>query len=106
MKKRNLEILNAIRKERKIFWEEEYPNYSFDEKVNYWLASIYRGMRTQGEALGDEYSEFSKKSYELWKETEPDFDIIFVEVMKRIPNFDFREYHERITKEQFIKKDF
>lgn len=99
-------LIEEIQKEEKVFWEETYPKYNFKEKVTHWLASIHRGMRTQGETFGDEYSLFSKSGYEKMKEAEPDFDIIFIEVMKRIPNFDFREYQDRITKEQFIKKDF
>jgi len=34
-------------------------------------------MRTQGESLGDEYSEFSKDWYETNKKIEPNFDNIF-----------------------------
>ena len=41
----------ALQKE---FWDNEYPELSFEEKINYWLGSIHKGMRTQGETFGDE----------------------------------------------------
>ncbi len=44
--------LASLEKER-LFWAEEYPNLSNDEKVKFWLADIYRGMRSQGEAVGE-----------------------------------------------------
>jgi len=97
MKERGfLKLIEEIRELERIFWEEEYPNYDFSEKKSYWLRTIHRGMRTQGEAIGDEYSLFSKKSYEIWKETEPDFDRIFAEISGGIPHFDWQEYQRRI----------
>ena len=67
--------------ETRIFWKKEYPSYSREEKVRYWLASIHRGMRTQGEATGGEYSEFSSDWYTWVKSVEPNFDDIFKEVV-------------------------
>ncbi|SIS92031.1 hypothetical protein SAMN05421786_103110 [Chryseobacterium ureilyticum] len=79
------------------FWKEKYPKMSFDEKKKYWLASTHKGMRTQGEALGDEYSEFSKGWYDFAKEHEPDFDEIFDYVTKHLGfEFDWEEYSKRI----------
>ena len=91
-----LEFVKEIQEQERIFWEEEYPSYDLSQKKSYWLANIHRGMRTQGEAIGDEYSLFSKKSYEIWKETEPDFDQIFAEISGGIPHFDWQEYQRRI----------
>ena len=45
MKDKNRKLLEEIREQRRIFWEEEYPNYSLSQKKSYWLASIHRGMR-------------------------------------------------------------
>ncbi|OCA69352.1 hypothetical protein BBI01_14475 [Chryseobacterium artocarpi] len=79
------------------FWKEEYPKMGFDEKKKYWLASTHKGMRTQGEVLGDEYSEFSKGWYDFAKEHEPDFDEIFDYVTKNLGfEFDWEEYNKRI----------
>jgi|GEM_PF-3341083 len=86
------------------FWQEEYPKMNFDEKVGHWLPMIHRGMRTQGEALGDPYSEFSKESYEKWKQLEPDFDRIFDAVAPLLgSDFDRNEYEQRIRKPFFIR---
>ena len=84
---------------QKRFWSEEYPQLSFEEKVRYWEESTYRTMRTQGEALADEYSEFSKAWYDFAIEHEPDFDRIFKEAMDRFTagfEFDWKEYEKRI----------
>ena len=81
------------------FWKEEYPKLSFVEKKKYWLASTHKGMRNQGEALGDEYSEFSKKWYDFAKEHEPKFDEIFIYVTDNLGfKFDWQKYKERIKK--------
>ncbi len=81
------------------FWNEKYPKMSLEEKKRYWLASTHRGMRTQGEALGDEYSEFSKEWYDFAKAHEPDFDEIFDYVTKNLGfEFDWEKYNKRIKK--------
>lgn len=81
------------------FWKDEYPKLSLDEKKKYWLASTHKGMRTQGEALADEYSEFSKKWYDFAKENEPNFDEIFKYVADNLGfKFKWEEYNERIKK--------
>lgn len=88
------------------FWKKEYPKMTHKDKVAYWLASTHKGMRTQGEALGDEYSEFSKEWYETNKQIEPDFDSIFKEAMKNIGfDFNWSEYNKRITKKWYLKKN-
>jgi hypothetical protein len=79
------------------FWKEKYPKMSLEEKKKYWLASTHKGMRTQGEAFGDEYSEFSKKWYDFAIENEPNFDEIFDYVTKNLGfKFDWEEYKKRI----------
>lgn len=79
------------------FWTEEYPKLSREEKVKYWLASTHKGMRTQGEAFNDEYSEFSKGWYEHAISVESDFEEIFKEAISNIGfEFDWEEYSKRI----------
>lgn len=93
------EFLQKIIDDQNKFRSEEYPQLSFEEKVRYWEESTYRTMRTQGEALADEYSGFSKKWYDSAKENEPDFDRIFKEAIDRFTagfEFDWKEYEKRI----------
>jgi hypothetical protein len=93
----NNAIFERMRIDEEHFWQFEYPHKTFYEKVQYWLASIHKGMRSQGEAINDEYSEFSLKWYQWAKEKEPAFDEIFKEVTKRLGfDFDWDEYRRRI----------
>lgn len=97
MKSEFEKFIEEIENSQKKYWEEEYPKLSRDKKIKYWLASTHKGMRTQGEALADEYSEFSKKWYDHATSVEPDFDNIFKEAMSNIGfEFDWDEYSKRI----------
>lgn len=90
-------FIEEVEASRKNFWEEKYPKMSIEEKKKYWLASTHKGMRTQGEAFADEYSEFSKGWYDFAKEHEPNFDEIFDYVTKNLGfEFDWKEYYKRI----------
>lgn len=98
-KARHLKEIQEFDNSMNKFWDEEYPKMSLEEKKKYWLAGTHKGMRTQGEAIGDEYSEFSKKWYDFAKEHEPDFDEIFDYVTKNLGfEFDWEEYKKRIKK--------
>lgn len=89
--------LEEILKRQDEFQYKEYPKLNKKEKINYWLAKTYDGMRTQGEVIADEYSEFSKKWYEHALSVESDFDNIFKEVVANIGfEFNWEEYHKRI----------
>lgn len=88
----------AYEEETRLFWAKEYPSYSREQKVSYWLASVHHGMRTQGEATADEYSEFSLEWYDWVKSVEPKFDAIFKSVVPLLGfDFDWDEYEKRIT---------
>ncbi|WP_346986178.1 hypothetical protein [Chryseobacterium sp. POE27] len=92
-------FIEEVEASRKNFWEETYPKMSLEEKKKYWLASTHKGMRTQGEAFADEYSEFSKEWYDFAKEHEPQFDEIFDYVTKNLGfEFDWKEFNKRIKK--------
>ncbi|WP_046743442.1 hypothetical protein [Kordia zhangzhouensis] len=92
------------KEEENYFWKEEYQKMSYQKKVNYWLTTIHQEMRSQGEALGDEYSEFSKEWYETNKNIEPNFDSIFKEAIENISfEFNWNEYYKRNSK--ILKKD-
>jgi hypothetical protein len=96
---KHIALFERMRIVEERFWQFEYPNKTFSEKVQHWLEAVHRGMRSQGEAINDEYSEFSFKWYQWVKEKEPEFDNIFKEVVKRL-GFDFNwdEYNKRIAK--------
>lgn len=90
-------FIESMERQRREFWEREYPAMSRSERVSYWLSSTHRGMRAQGEATGDEYSEFSPGWYTSARQAEPDFDAIFREVVARLGfSFDWAEYQRRI----------
>lgn len=84
------EISRQAEAEALHFWQEEYPRYSRERKQTYWLAQIHRGMRTQGEAVGDPYTEFSPEWYADALAREPDFESIRQEIMPRM-GFEFDE---------------
>lgn len=91
-KNRFVEINNSV----KDFRENEYPNYSFEQKVEYWTSTIHSGMRFHGESTGDPYNEFSKATYENWLSFEPNFDSVFEQVIHKLDDFDISEYKRRI----------
>ena len=86
--------------EARRYWAEEYPRLPFEAKVMRWLPDVHRGMRYQGEATGDEYSQFSARWYEGAKEVEPEIDRIMEAVVPRLGfEFDWAEYRRRISGE-------
>lgn len=99
MKSEFEKFIDKNEKEFNKYWSEEYPKLNLEEKKKYWLASTHKGMRTQGEAFADEYSEFSKKWYDFAKEHEPKFDEIFEYVANNLGfKFNWDEYKKRIEK--------
>ncbi|HEY9007692.1 MAG TPA: hypothetical protein VIM75_16245 [Ohtaekwangia sp.] len=85
-----------LKEREESFWLNEYNNYSRSKKIEYWLSNIHHGMRIQGEATGDKYSEFSKAWYNYVKSREPDFDSIFIAVTRQLGfDFDWNEYEKR-----------
>lgn len=92
-------IFNEAQIKSNIFWEENYPKKNIEEKIDFWLSEIHRGMRCQGESINDEYSEFSYNWYVWVKSKEPKLDEIFNEVVRKLGfDFDWDKYYERIQK--------
>ena len=92
-----LRFIEQLERQRREFWQREYPAMSRPQRVKYWLSSTHHGMRTQGEATGDEYSEFSPRWYARARQAEPDFDAIFREAVAGLGfAFDRAEYQRRI----------
>lgn len=72
---------------------------TIEKKIDYWLSNIHHGMRMQGEATSDPYSEFSVDWYRYVTSKEKDFDLIFREVVTRLGmTFNWAEYIKRINK--------
>lgn len=87
------------KKNEQSFWIEEYPQYSVERKITYWVSNIHHGMRMQGEATADPYSEFSIKWYLDVILKDSDFDVVFEKVVPKLGvNFDWTEYNKRIGK--------
>lgn len=59
---------------QKNFMETEYKTLSEADRVDYWSGMIHQQFRWNEESGVDGYSLFSKDSYALWKEEEPDMD--------------------------------
>lgn len=88
-----------LKEEERLFWINEYCNYSIENKIKYWLADIQHGMRMQGEATNDPYSEFSVEWYENVKSKDANFDFIFSKAVQSFNiNFDWKEYYKRINR--------
>lgn len=98
--KQSRERYREFKANARMYWEEDYPKLSFDDCVKRWLADVHRGMRTQGEVLNDEYSNFSPRWYEEAKKLEPEIDRIMEAVAPRLGfDFDWPEYRSRIAGE-------
>lgn len=80
--KRYDEISEALREYSEQFWENEYPQKSFDDKIKYWSGKFGRQIRFNGESGFDEYAVFSYKDYCNWKEHEPQIDDLLPKVLK------------------------
>ena len=97
--KRDLEqAFEQARAESRKFWSDEYPAMTRDQRIKYWLGDVLHGMRSQGEATGDAYSEFSPEWHSFARSMEPDFDELFREAVKALESgFDWMEYYRRIN---------
>ncbi|MDG2431391.1 hypothetical protein [Flavobacterium sp.] len=93
------ELAEKAKEKERLFWIDEYPNYSIEDKTKYWVANIHHGMRMQGEATADQYSEFSVEWYQYVTSREKEFDFIFTMVVPRLGiDFNWDEYYKRIEK--------
>lgn len=92
-------IFNENQIKSDVFWEQEYPHKTIEEKIDFWLSEVHRGMRYQGESINDEYSEFSCNWHVWVKSKEPNFDEIFIVITKKLGfEFDWQEYYKRIQR--------
>lgn len=84
------------------FEKEEYPNFSFNEKVKYWSGVLYRQMRWQVESGLDPYAIYDSKWHEI-KKQEPEIDKIMDCVFDEYWNGEWSkvEFAKRIKNDNF-----
>ncbi len=80
--KRLRKVSQDIQKEEKLFWDEEYPSKSREERIKHWASSLYRSMRSQEEVGQSAYSIYKKKWLEEVLKVEPEFMTFLPGVVK------------------------
>jgi hypothetical protein len=90
-------------KKRINFESNEYPKFSFEEKVKFWSGNLHRQMRWQVESGLDPYAIYDEQWYKEVKITEPNIDLIMNEVFAKHwsstgGKWEKEEYYKRINK--------
>lgn len=80
--KANKEFEEAVERQKN-FMETEYKTLSEEDRVDYWSGMIRQQFRWNEESGVDGYAMFSKKSYLLWKEEEPEIDKLLPLIAKK-----------------------
>ena len=92
--------LKALEEAANKFWNEEYPQKSFEDKVEYWKKTMEKGMLEQSNLGLPQFDIFNKEWYESIKEQEKNFD--------QIVNTIFKMHWTEMNREEFelaIAKD-
>ena len=89
-----------VKQDEKLFWDKEYPDFSFEDKIKYWASENQRLMRWQAESGLDEYDIFSPQWYKWAKEKEPEIDKIMDIAFEKYLSWEWskEEYLKRIGK--------
>lgn len=74
--------------EEELFWKNEYPKKSFNQKVEFWNGILHRQMRWQGESGYDEYLIFNKDWYVKTIHQDPEFERVFDNLLEN----SFKQY--------------
>lgn len=82
------------------FHQEEYPTFSFDQKVKHWSGTLHRQMRWQAESGLDPYAIYDKDWYDNAKKEEPNIDSIMDEVFAKYWSTTGGEW----SKEEYLKR--
>ncbi len=77
-----LKLISEIRQEEKIFWEEEYPCKTREDKISHWASKMFRSMRTQTEIGQDPYDLYKGNWLKEVLKVEPDFISFLPEIFK------------------------
>jgi hypothetical protein len=64
------------------FWEYEYKEKSYHERIKYWCNRLHRQYRWNEESGIDGMAVFSKEDYLEWKQKETEIDIMLPEIIK------------------------
>ena len=67
-----------------LFWIEEYPKKSYNERIDHWVTEIGRQLRWNEESGIDTSDYFSDLDVEKWREIEPKIDEIISKVRERL----------------------
>lgn len=74
------EWFKKIQEEEEIFWSQQYPSFTKEEKIRYWSGSLHRQMRWQAESGLDPYDIYSLETLADIKKVENDF-VEFLEII-------------------------
>ena len=77
------------------FWDEEYPNKTFEEKVSYWSGSIHRIIRWTNESVTSGTCTFDKNWYLSCKEQDPNFDELLPYILDKL-NYDRETFYKTL----------
>lgn len=59
-----------------VFWVEEYPRLSLDERKKYWFKKLYRRVYWDGTNENTDISVFNENTYKEWKKLDTEMDVI------------------------------
>lgn len=66
------------------FWQEEYPNKSFDQKCAYWQKVMEKGMEEQRKGGQPVFDAFHADWYGAVKDQEPNIDAILTQLFATV----------------------
>ena len=75
-------VADEIRQEEKIFWEQEYPCKTKEDKISHWASKMFRSMRTQTEIGQDPYDLYKNDWLKEVLKVEPNFISFLPEIFK------------------------
>lgn len=59
-----------------VFWAEEYPQLSLDDRKKYWFKKLYRRVYWDGTNETADISVFNENTYKEWKKLDAEMDVI------------------------------
>lgn len=71
---KNNNWLEKLKASTQRFWEEEYPNKSRAEKLDYWKSTMEKGMKEQSKMGSPPFAIFQAAWYASVKEQEPEIN--------------------------------
>lgn len=112
MEKSDEELINEWRKDRVefkeeqlVFWEEEYPVLSLNERKQIWYRNIWRDIFMQMNTVGkNEFYMFTRENYTVWKKYSDIEEILDFVIKKLDEAYDrdgslIRELNQKLGRE-------